>query len=223
MTRSYELELIDRGPDHYTLDEYRDCLHQLGRIGRLIGGDRATLKAFAHLSPTSILDVGCGGGQFTTRLAHRFPKTNVHGIDIDSTAIAYAREQSPTLPNLTFEESGEMKGSWDVVTATLVCHHLDDDKLVTFLQQACRAARHRVILNDLHRHWTATAAFGATAPLLFRNRLIVHDGLLSIRRAFKKRDLHHYLQQAGIPLAACRISWHLGFRWIVQIDTTQLS
>jgi 2-polyprenyl-3-methyl-5-hydroxy-6-metoxy-1,4-benzoquinol methylase len=224
MKRSHELELIDLGPNHYTEEEYRDCLRQLGRIGRHLGGDKATLSAFTRLKepPWSILDVGCGGGDFAIRLAQTYPHAQVKGIDIDPLAIAYAREQAP-LPNLAFEKSRDMGEEWDVVTATLVCHHLADDELVAFIQQACRAAGRRVILNDLHRHWIATAAFGAVAPLFFRNRLIIHDGFLSVRRAFKRRELEHFVQAAGIPLAACRITWHLGFRWIVEIDTTQLS
>ena len=67
--RSQEPELIDLG--HYNEKEYEECLYQLDRIGRFLGGDKATFKAFDHLfaPPSSILDVGCGGGLFTMRLA----------------------------------------------------------------------------------------------------------------------------------------------------------
>ncbi len=39
--------------------------------------------------------------------------------------------------------------SVDIVTSTLVCHHMNDDELVEFLDQAQRVAKHEVIINDV--------------------------------------------------------------------------
>lgn len=104
--RSYDLELLDLGPLYYSQSEYEDCLHQLGRIGRFLGGNKATLETFCKLaSPSSILDVGCGGGYFTIELARKFTGAQVLGIDISSSAIDFAQKQlkeSP-LPNVTFD------------------------------------------------------------------------------------------------------------------------
>lgn len=231
--RSLQPELIDLGPSHYTEEEYSDCLNKLGRIGRYLGGDRATFQAFNTLEspPESILDVGCGGGTFTLRLAKRYPNTTIVGIDISPAAIAFATEAlaqaTPPLPNVSFlvPETPELNfpdHSFDVVTATLVCHHLSDDTLISFLKKACRTAKKRVIINDLHRHPLALIAFGAIALILFRNRLIWHDGLLSIRRAFTRDDWWKYLDAAGIARNCCTVTWHWAFRWIVNINTATL-
>jgi len=49
--RSYQKELIDLGDEYYSEEEYFDCLEKLGAVGRLLGGDRATLKSFSRADP----------------------------------------------------------------------------------------------------------------------------------------------------------------------------
>ena len=223
--RSYELELMDLGSSHYSEDEYEECLHQLGRIGRILGGNRATLNTFRKLPPPrTILDVGCGGGHFTLELAKQYPEADVIGIDISSQAIEFAQKrlQESSLNNVEFtlapsEKLSYPPNSFENVTATLVCHHLSDDALIDFLKRAYQIATKSIILNDLHRHWIASSAFSLIAKPLFRNRLIVNDGLLSIKRAFKKDDWISYLKAADIPLNECSITWHWAFRWVLCI------
>lgn len=226
------LEKLDLGPDHYTLKQYHDCLYQLDRVGRLLGGDRASLRAFKQLkhSPTSILDVGCGGGFFTQRLAKHYPEAAVTGIDLSRDAIDFAKSHlSPTLSstrvNFLVSHSTSLDyppHSFDVVTATLVCHHLKDCELIEFLKQSMRVAKQAIILNDLHRHCIAWLGFAAIMPFLFPNRLVWHDGLLSIRRSFTYTDWISLLNKASIPLHRCSITWHWAFRWIIVIDTSML-
>ncbi|WP_228840702.1 methyltransferase domain-containing protein [Candidatus Protochlamydia phocaeensis] len=225
-------EWIDLGPAYYTPSQYRDCLYQLDRVGRWLGGDRATYWAFDRLSsPRSILDVGCGGGLFTMRLAERYPHAQVAGIDLSQEAIDFAQEhlvsRHPPLSNLSFQVPPSphldySPGAFDIITATLVCHHLSDSELIDFLKQAFRIAKQAIILNDLHRHPLAWLGFSAIMPFLFPNRLVWHDGLLSIQRAFKRKDWLFYLQAAGIPLERCSINWHWAFRWMIIIDTANL-
>lgn len=225
--RSHEPELIDLGIPHYTAAEYHDCHYHLDRIGRFLGGDRATFKALQALNfiPESILDVGCGSGQFTIRLAEHYPKAKVEGTDISGEALAIAREHlkkvQNKVPHVQFSSSylQEIPERFDVVTATLVTHHLSDQELISFLRQACRTAKRAVILNDLHRHFLASLSFNLIAPILFPNRLIKHDGSLSIKRAFTRQDWWRYLEAAEINKKACSVTWHWAFRWIVTIDT----
>ena len=226
--RSHELEWMDLGKDFYNPLQYRDCLFQLDRIGRFLGGDRATFWALRQLPspPHSILDVGCGGGLFTITLAKAYPGANIVGLDISPEAIAFAKERlnslKPSVSNVSFilSETPRLNEqlTFDVVTATLVCHHLSDEELIEFIKQACRTAKQAVILNDLHRHLFATIGFAAAVPLFFRNKMIWHDGLLSIRRSFKRQEWVKILNAAGVDTACYTITWHWAFRWIVTID-----
>lgn len=222
LERSKELELIDLGAPHYSPEEYFDCLVQLDKVGQYLGGDRATYKALKKLtfSPSSILDVGCGGGGFTRKLGQLYPKSDVLGIEISEPAIKYAQEQSRS-SNVAFKYynlADIPSKSYDLVIATLVCHHLSDRELIIFLKECLRVAKHKVIINDLHRHFLAWAGFSCLAPLLFNNRLITHDGKLSVRKAFKRKDWMRYLDE--LP-AKKELSWHWPFRWILALDAIE--
>lgn len=227
-SRSTELEIIDLGPGQYTQEEYEDCLVKLDRIGRFLGGDLATFSALKKMDPPpqSILDVGCGGGLFTIRLAQRYPNAKVVGIDINRVSIEFAKRQLASMhtppQNVFFEVSSqeklsEPKKSYDAVISTLVCHHLSDDNLIDFITRSCETAKQNVIINDLHRHPLAVHLFNAISPVFFRNRLIQHDGKLSILRAFKCEELRHYLKEAGLSPSQYTINWHWAFRWLVNI------
>lgn len=230
--RSQTPEWMDLGPSYYTQKEYFDCLTQLERIGRTLGGDKATFWGFDQLKnpPKSILDVGCGGGQLAIKLAKKYPHARIKGIDLSSEAIDYANRlhKKEVCPNVEFcvpptAELHEAPKSFDVVTATLVCHHLSDEKIIEFIKSSVQVARDAVIINDLHRHFLASCGFFALAPICFRNRLIFHDGLISIRRAFKRQDWIYYLQAANIPLHAWTLTWHRFFRWVLIIYPSRIS
>ncbi len=233
-SRSNRLEIIDLGPDFYTKEEYNDCLEQLGKIGKWLGGDRATLSAFSKIcnKQLSILDVGCGGGIFAIKLARQYSSATVLGIDINPYAIEFASKKlssfNDKLHNINFEirseaELNEPTKSFDIVTSTLVCHHLPEEALITFIYKACRIAKKKVIINDLHRHPLALLLFKIICPLYFRNRLVHHDGALSIQRAFKRHDWVSYLERAGIKKSHYTIKWHWAFRWIVEINCEELT
>lgn len=226
--RSQELELLDLGPSHYSSKEYADCLHKLNRIGKWLGGDLASFSALSKMSPQpqTILDVGCGGGFFTLKLAEKVPDAKILGIDLNSDAIQFALQQQllkPHLRNVTFEtrsqeELSEPQKSADLVISTLVCHHLPDQKLIDFISKACQIAKRKVIFNDLHRHPLALFLFKIIAPICFRNRLVLHDGPLSIKRSFTRADWISCLEKAGLKPSQYTIRWRWAFRWIIEID-----
>lgn len=224
-SRSSEPEIIDLGPNHYSKEEYEDCLIKLDHIGRWLGGDRASFAAMRKMNLLSILDVGCGGGLFTTKLALRYPHARVVGIDLNANAIDFAKRRLASMKrppaNLSFEtraQEGFEKSSFDVVISTLVCHHLSDENLKDFISHACLIAKKKVILNDLQRHPAALFLFKIISPIFFPNRLIQHDGALSIRRAFTFDELIHCLKMAGLKPSQYSIRWQWAFRWIVEIN-----
>lgn len=66
------------------------------------------LKLSKFGPPKSILDIGCGAGANTSRLAQKFIGSDICGIDIDSELIEYANKINGGLyPNLEFK-SGDL-------------------------------------------------------------------------------------------------------------------
>lgn len=225
--RSTEKEWMDQGLSFYTPEEYAACLTILFKVNRLLGFFNSTVRLLKQFpDDSSLVDVGCGGGLFVLHLSQYYPNMKLLGIDVSEAAVLQAKRElmqwqhSSRLQarNVDFQLQPQQalklsENSVDIVLITLVCHHLDDDELIGFLQHAFQAARRAVIINDLHRHALAYWFYKAISPVLFRNRLITHDGLISIKRSFTRLELERLLKQANIP--HYEIKWCFPFRWRV--------
>lgn len=63
------------------------------------------IATYGLAANADILDVGCGSGEFTSRLAEHLPKAQVLGVEILPEQVAYARRRYPQLaPRLEFRE-----------------------------------------------------------------------------------------------------------------------
>jgi 2-polyprenyl-3-methyl-5-hydroxy-6-metoxy-1,4-benzoquinol methylase len=222
-SRSQEKEILDLGPDYYTQEEFDHCQKMLFKVNFLLGFFRTTIRTLKKLSYCNkVVDIGCGGGIFLLQLSRYFPDTDFIGVDISHDAILVAKRNLEGWKNI----SPEVKVSFahdekcgltksDVILATLVCHHMSDAELVVFLQQAWNATTNIVLINDLQRHWFAEFIYRWISPVLFRNRLITHDGLISIRRGFTRKEWERLLAKAKIK--NYQIKWCFPFRWRVLI------
>ena len=94
---------------------------------------------------------------------------------------------------------------------------MTDEEIIDFFKRASRIAKKAIIINDLHRHSLAVGSFALLAPILFRNRLISHDGVLSVQRSFVRDDWMNYLEKSGLLTSKWKISWKWAFRWILHI------
>jgi 2-polyprenyl-3-methyl-5-hydroxy-6-metoxy-1,4-benzoquinol methylase len=218
--RSTQKELLDLGADNYSQAEYIHCMKMLFRVNKVFGFFKSTVNILKKFSKeTSLMDVGCGDGLFILNLSKKFSTMTLKGIDISVDAISLAQKnliKFTPVTNVSFDliqkpELDISQNSVDVILATMMCHHLNNDELLTFIQQAFKGCRRAVIINDLHRHFLAYFFYRFLSPLLFRNRLITHDGLISIQRGFVRSELIAILEQANIK--NYQIKWRFPFRW----------
>lgn len=89
------------------------------------------LAKLTRFSPRAVLEVGCGTGELLVRLAGAFPLAEVAGLDVDPDAIAICRRK---LHDAGLDGTGLVAGraeslpfpdgSFDLVVASLVVHHL---------------------------------------------------------------------------------------------------
>lgn len=226
-TRSQEKELMDLGSSFYTKEEYEQCSKQLFKINQLLGVFNHTIQLLKQVpSNSSITDVGCGGGLFLLHLSQYYPEMLMEGIDISKDAITLAQNELQrwknnnlaTHVNFNLQIHHELDfapDSRDIILLNLVCHHIEDDALSIFLQKALASVRVGLIINDLQRSRISYWFYKICCPLFFKNRLIRHDGLVSIQRSFTRKELHYFLKQAHIN--HYQIKWCFPFRWSVMV------
>ena len=92
--------------------------------------------------------------------------------------------------------------AFDVAHASLVLHHLDPDEAVALLRELRRVARHGIVVNDLVRGRLAWVGGWLLVHAIATSRYTRHDGPLSVRRAYSRREMGALLDAAGlVPVA----------------------
>ena len=119
-----------------------------------------------------ILDVGCGDGRITARLARSAPAGRVLGIDHSAQMIAFACRNKPTdLPNLEFEvmsaDALELQERFTHVVSFSCLHWVRDQRAVWegFRRQLEPGGVALVGFQTDHEHlWPAVATLTAESP-----------------------------------------------------------
>ncbi|WP_299667005.1 methyltransferase domain-containing protein [uncultured Polaribacter sp.] len=216
-------------------DLLRDTLDKLEHINRWLGGNKVTVNGLKEIlknhpkeQEIKIVDIGCGHGDILRDVA-KFGRKNdykmkLFGVDANPTAIAYANELSLNYPELSFETqdifSDEFKSrKFDVVLATLFLHHFKEPELVSFLGNTIKQTKIGIVVNDLHRHTLAYYLF-MLLSIFIANKMIIEDGLTSVLRGFKRKDLESISNKINVKP---QISWKWAFRylWILKSSKFQ--
>lgn len=84
----------------------------------------------------NILEVGCGTGEYTKKIAMKFPHSTIVAMDISPEIIKVARKKCKNLKNIKFVVGSAYKTKYpkdrfDVVCGFYVLHHLEVDKFRT--------------------------------------------------------------------------------------------
>tara|TARA_R100001143_G_scaffold24569_1_gene25041 strand:+ start:13853 stop:14569 length:717 start_codon:yes stop_codon:yes gene_type:complete len=180
---------------------------QFDRINKLLSGwDRIYSRYIKpHLSkseanpdqPFTILDIGCGGGDIIRFLNTLCTNDGFHvlftGIDPDTRALDFSHQSAqPTNIQFFSERSDELvreNRTFDIVISNHLMHHLSPDELIAICNDASALAKIGVVFSDIERSDLGYFAFQMIAPLLFRKSYIVQDGLTSIKKSYRKKEL----------------------------------
>ncbi|MCA8832076.1 methyltransferase domain-containing protein [Hymenobacter pini] len=211
--------------------ELRQNLEELETINTWLGGYAPVLEALARLQahfpvgrPLRLADLGSGGGDTLRQIARwarrRGVAVELIGVDANQFMLDYAAARCQQYPEIRFVQADIFSAEFqqqpfDIVTASLFCHHFTDAELASLLTQWQQQASVAVIINDLHRHPMAYYSIQWLTRLLGGSRLVRHDAPLSVARAFTRADWQGLLRQAGVQQYELR--WRWAFRWQVVI------
>ncbi len=205
-------------------DELARALRDLAWVNRWLGGTRLVRTHLASLiahasAPVCMLDVATGYADIPRAVVRwarlRGLRIEVEGLDHHDQILALADQASQAYPEIRIQRGNALAlpypdGSFDVVLASLILHHMEGHEQVALLRELYRVARHAVLVNDLHRgHWPFLVTW-ASLRVASRSRLIHHDGPLSVRRGFLPEELQTLAREAGWTRA--QVSRHPFFR-----------
>jgi len=209
--RSHGLEHIDTGD--YTAEEYEDCIGELQLVNRWMGDAhslRTTLFREVEgqsLRSFSVLDVGAGSGELLRVAAVWARETKRQfrgvGLELNERSAESINEESEQFEEISGVRGDALKlpfadSQFDYVICSLFTHHFVDEQVVRIFSEMSRVARRRIFVIDLHRHPIAYLLYTTLGKLVLHNRLLRHDGALSILRSFKSDELLELAQRAGL-------------------------
>jgi ubiquinone/menaquinone biosynthesis C-methylase UbiE len=224
--RSQQKELLD-APDMPVCD-LEENLDDLRRVNFFLGSRWLVLTTLRRLwraagAPADwrVLDIGTGAGAIPAALARRSQaygmRPTVVAIDQQWQVVRYAR--AALVPPITVLQANGLylpfrSRSFDVVVCSHVLHHLDWQEGVALLRAMATVARYGVVVNDLVRSWLTYYGAKLLLPLFSRNPLTRHDGLLSVLRAYRVKEVREMAQAAGLINA--RIGTALTYRLLLE-------
>jgi ubiquinone/menaquinone biosynthesis C-methylase UbiE len=238
--RSRDRELIDdhepQGEDlRRMLDELGVINHRLGGIGSSLAAVDAILREESTARPgnredadspragVSILDVGCGGGEFPRAFQRRHGRRNGFGVmagcdrSIATCRMAAARGATATAGAPFIAADGFFlplrARSCEIAHCSLFLHHFQEDEIGRLLREMLRVARLGVLVNDLHRSRLAEAGIRLLTGAFSRSPFIRNDAPLSVRRGFLADEIVRIWEEQGLPRPVIR--WRWAFRYLI--------
>ncbi len=225
--RAHEAEQLDNL--HMSGEILHQTLDELSRINRLIGNTALVCRAVLDMAqaqagrPVRIVDLGCGGGDVLLAIAKTMRAQGIPaqllGIEGNPHSVAYARQRAGDLPELRFETQDILGDAFvmpecDIAVSSHFLYHFSDQRLGAFLE-ANRACVHRGwVISELHRSAVSYQLFRLIGPLLGLRPITRADGLLAIRRAFRRDDLEAILRPTHMQHA---IRWIWSFRYLITL------
>jgi hypothetical protein len=163
-----------------------------------------------------ILDVGAGTGllgkrmsEWAARCGWDWQVTNLDMNPQPPDASLAKKFVKGTALQLPFADN-----SFDLVIASQMTHHLKDGEIIRHWREAWRVTRDGIFICDLHRNSVFYGLLGLMLWLLRTEKHVRDDGLISVKRGFRRAEWLDLAARAGIPEA--RVSLYYGTRIVLQ-------
>jgi 2-polyprenyl-3-methyl-5-hydroxy-6-metoxy-1,4-benzoquinol methylase len=209
----------------------REALDKIAEINQLLGGNKLTLLGVKSLitkvsktAKVTIVDVGCGNGDMLRNLADYAIKNNLNfnliGIDANNYTINHALKLSENYPNISYrcedifdKAFSELK--YDIVLCTLTLHHFKESEIFDVMNVFHTNAALGVVINDLQRSSLAYRLFQSLCFVFRLNAMSREDGLVSILRGFKKKELIEFSKKLNFSNYTIKWKWAFRYQWII--------
>lgn len=210
----------------------RDALDKIAKINQLLGGNKLTLQGVQSLltkansdKELTIVDIGCGNGDMLRTLAkyaekHKL-KFKLIGIDANPFTINHAKELSQQYSSISYLcedifEDNFNSLHYDIVLCTLTLHHFKDDEIIQLMSVFYKNTNIGIVINDLQRSSIAYRLFQALCLVFSLNKMSKEDGLVSILRGFKKKELEDFSKKLGFKKYTIQWKWAFRYQWIIK-------
>ena len=164
-------------------------------------GDQALIDRLVQLFPRgmgdALVDLGCGPGNITFRLAERFPDAQVLGLDGAAAMLAPALQElaqrAELQPRLRFEQcclpDASLPGGFTAVVSNSLLHHLHEPSVLWQTVRQLGLPGACVYVKDLRRPHSPEAVLALQRRYLAEAPPVLqHDYVASLHAAFTAEE-----------------------------------
>jgi len=211
---SQRAKLTERMDEPCSREEMRACLRDIGRLNRWTIGHLPTMNWLNSLKgklpilrgPLSILDVGCGDGEFLRQLEQWALEQRIEvelvGIDMNLDAATLATEARPYWSRIRYFHGNvfayKPQRPIHLVISSLLTHHLSDVDVVRFVQWMEKRAEIGWFINDLSRSEFAYRFLRLFTKMAWLHPFVQKDAPISIARSFVPEEWRALCTTAGL-------------------------
>lgn len=225
---------LEESMDDFSMDNEGlvTALDDIARINQLLGGNSVTLdglkkliKDFPNDQLITIIDFGCGSGDMLRMLSkygtQNNLKFNLIGIDANEATIRHAEKCSTEFDNITYLAEDIFlydfsKYNIDIALITLTLHHFKEDEIIKIMKVIFNLVKKGIVVNDLQRSKIAYRLFQVIIFLFRLKEMTANDGLISILRGFKRKDLEKFSRDLGLKNYSIKWKWAFRYQWIIE-------
>jgi ubiquinone/menaquinone biosynthesis C-methylase UbiE len=225
---------LEESMDDFSMDNEGlvTALDDIARINQLLGGNSVTLdgvktliKDFPTDKVITIIDFGCGSGDMLRMLSkygtQNNLKLNLIGIDANEATIRHAEKCSTEFENISYLTEDLFlydfsKFSIDIALITLTLHHFKDEEIIKIMKVIFSLVKKGIVVNDLQRSKIAYRLFQAIIFIFRLEKMTANDGLISILRGFKRKDLEKFSKDLELNKFSIKWKWAFRYQWIIE-------
>ncbi len=212
-------------------EELEKTLKDLDKVNLWLGGNEITvegveklLKSCCYTRPIKIIDVGCGNGSILKEVADFGRKTGekfeLLGIDANQNAMTIAEENLSAYPEVSFKGMDVFSEEFraleaDIILCTLTLHHFNNEQIKELMKIFTQKAGLGIVINDLQRSKAAYYLFKAFCAAFGIREINRKDGLTSILRSFKKKELENFGKNLQVSRQEINPKWAFRYQWIL--------
>ncbi len=189
----------------------------LSRLNNRSGYHRAFIKELSNLmkrscgdqplEPIKVLDIGAGGGGLLKAIHHwskrRKIPVELSGADLSQEFIeaTLTRLTDEKIPVKMFKADAcqleTIKDeAYDFVISSYMVHHIrTPGEVASFFSEVARVARKGWLIVDFDRRLYGSAFVKISASIFGTPRVLINDGVKSVRRAYTAREINFILKE----------------------------
>jgi 2-polyprenyl-3-methyl-5-hydroxy-6-metoxy-1,4-benzoquinol methylase len=155
--------------------------------------------------PKRVVDLGCGPGDITARMAHQFPNWQIEALDASAAMLQYAKvatqEFGTRLRLLQARLPEGLSGHYDVILSNSLLHHLPEPSVLWQTIRKFASPGAHILVADLYRPMSAEAAQALVSLYAAQEaEILQQDFLASLHAAFRPAEILAQLQEAQLLL-----------------------